>query len=75
HQLGCLDEAADGTTGVITAHGREVSALSTHPRLGHMLLRAAALGLALIASRLAALLQERDPFRAHGGTDLRPRLG
>ncbi|MBP1308513.1 ATP-dependent helicase HrpB [Paenibacillus sp. 1182] len=51
-----------------------MSALSTHPRLGHMLLRAAALGLALIASRLAALLQERDPFRAHGGTDLRPRL-
>ncbi|MGV6937994.1 ATP-dependent helicase HrpB [Paenibacillus sp. CMM36] len=74
HQLGCLDAAADGTTGGITAHGREVSALGTHPRLGHMLLRAAALGLAPTASRLAALLQERDPFRAHGGTDLRPRL-
>lgn len=73
-QLGCLCSAADGTAGGITAHGREVSALGAHPRLGHMLLRAAALGLAPTASRLAALLQERDPFRAHGGTDLRPRL-
>lgn len=73
-QLGCLSTAADGSAGSITAHGREVSALGAHPRLGHMLLRAAALGLAPTASRLAALLQERDPFRAHGGTDLRPRL-
>ncbi|AZH29202.1 ATP-dependent helicase HrpB [Paenibacillus sp. M-152] len=73
-QLGCLEAAADGTAGGITAHGREVSALGTHPRLGHMLLRAAALGLAPTASRLAALLQERDPFRAHRGTDLLPRL-
>lgn len=48
--LGALD-----VKGRITAHGRELSALPLHPRLGHMLLKAGK-----SAASVAALLAERD---------------
>ncbi|MHA6531940.1 ATP-dependent helicase HrpB [Paenibacillus sp. BAC0078] len=57
-QLGALDAG-----GAITPHGRSMAALGAHPRIAHMLLRAAELGAAPLACRLAALLQERDLFR------------
>jgi len=50
--LGALD-----ATG-ITAHGRALTALPLHPRLGHMLLTAGP-----TAAPLAALMAERDPVR------------
>lgn len=71
-QLGALDAA-----GAATPHGRRMAALGTHPRLAHMLLRGAELGLGALACDLAALLEERDPFRGDGGVpdaDLRLRL-
>ncbi|AIQ12844.1 ATP-dependent helicase HrpB [Paenibacillus durus] len=70
-QLGALDAA-----GAITPHGRQLAALGTHPRAAHMLLRAAELGAAPLACRLAALLQERDPLRgpASGSCDLTLRV-
>lgn len=70
-QLGALDAA-----GAITPHGRRLAALGTHPRAAHMLLRAAGLGAAPLACRLAALLQERDPMRgpATGSCDLTLRV-
>ena len=46
--------------GRITDHGRALSALPLHPRLGHMLIRA---GGGVQAATLAALLAERDPLR------------
>jgi ATP-dependent helicase HrpB len=46
--------------GRITDHGRALTALPLHPRLGHMLLRA---GSGPDAAMLAALLAERDPLR------------
>ena len=52
-------QALDGA-GRITDHGRALSALPLHPRLGHMLLRA---GGGEDAALLAALLAERDPMR------------
>ncbi len=61
--LGALDPA-----GSITAHGRRLSALPLHPRLGHMLEIAGAQ-----AAPLAALLGERDPLRG-AGVDLGLRL-
>ena len=68
--LGALDPG-----GRITAHGRALDALGTHPRLGHMLLRAAERGLGRTAAMLAALLEDRDPLeRALAGVDLRLRL-
>ncbi|WP_151720274.1 ATP-dependent helicase HrpB [Gemmobacter serpentinus] len=56
--------------GRITDHGRALSALPLHPRLGHMLLRA---GGGIAAATLAALLAERDPLRG-APPDLAPRI-
>ncbi|WP_410511406.1 ATP-dependent helicase HrpB [Paenibacillus sp. BR2-3] len=63
-QLGALD-----ARGAITPHGRSMAALGAHPRAAHMLLRAAELGAAPLACRLAALLGERDPFRGPATLD------
>ncbi|MRN55199.1 ATP-dependent helicase HrpB [Paenibacillus monticola] len=63
-QLGAL-----GATGAITPHGRSMAALGAHPRVAHMLLRAAELGATPLACRLAALLQERDLFRGPAAID------
>ena len=52
--------------GVITAHGRELSALPVHPRLAHMLRHARVEGATAVACDLAALLSERDIFRGAG---------
>jgi ATP-dependent helicase HrpB len=71
--LGALDPA-----GRITAHGIAMLTLPLHPRLAHLVLRGAALGLGPLACRLAALLGERDILRRPRGAaaeaDLRPRL-
>jgi ATP-dependent helicase HrpB len=70
--LGALDAG-----GSITAHGRALAALPTHPRLGHMLRVAAEQGAGARAADLAALVGARDPVRgAHGpaGADLAIRL-
>ena len=61
----------------ITAHGRAMARLGLHPRLAHMLLRSVPLDAGLTACRLAALLSERDPFKATDGraeADIRLRL-
>lgn len=63
-QLGALD-----ARGAITPHGRDMAALGAHPRVAHMLLRAAELDAAPLACRLAALLGERDPFRGPAALD------
>lgn len=71
-QLDAIDAA-----GRITAHGRQLSTLGTHPRLGHLLLRGQAAGSGDAAVRLAALLEDRDPLRAEqgpGDADIQLRL-
>lgn len=60
HQLGALD------TRGITALGREMLSLPVHPRLARLLVEGQRLGVAGAASVIAALLSERDPFRATG---------
>jgi ATP-dependent helicase HrpB len=55
-------DALDGG-GQVTAAGRRMAALGTHPRLAHMIDRAASLGLGELACEIAALLTERDPLR------------
>jgi len=52
--LGAID--ADGRP---TAHGKAIAALPLPPRLGHMLVAAAPLGLTGVAAEVAALLSER----------------
>jgi ATP-dependent helicase HrpB len=75
-QLGAVDAG-----GRVTAHGRAMAALPLHPRLAHMLLRAAALGggAVRLACDLAALVGDRDLLRPaapgdHPDADVRLRL-
>ena len=69
-QLGAIDPQ-----GGITAHGKALAGLGVHPRLGHLLLRAQALGVSGLGCELAALLSERDPLQGRGdGCDLLRRL-
>lgn len=60
---------AIGGDGRLTAHGRAMAALGTHPRLAHMLVRARDDGPASMAraATLVALLEERDVLRGEGG--------
>jgi ATP-dependent helicase HrpB len=57
-ELDALDEG-----GGITATGRAMARLGTHPRLARMLLAAETEGEKALAADLAALLEERDPLR------------
>ncbi|WMJ70951.1 ATP-dependent helicase HrpB [Stenotrophomonas sp. 24(2023)] len=60
-RLGTLSDS-----GAITALGRRVLALGTHPRLAVMLLSAAEGAPQALAADLAALLEARDPLRQGG---------
>ena len=63
--------------GRITAHGRALARLGTHPRLAHMIVRGAELGLQRTALEIAAVLGERDLLRWSGprrDADLRLRI-
>ncbi|WP_161882393.1 ATP-dependent helicase HrpB [Deinococcus alpinitundrae] len=60
--------------GRITPQGRGLLDLPTHPRLAHLLLVGAALGLGALAADLAALLEERDPLPRGAGSDLTRRV-
>ena len=69
-------EAIDAP-GRITAHGRALARLGTHPRLAHMIVRGAELGLQRLAIEIAAVLGERDLLRWNGNrrdADLRLRV-
>ncbi|WP_294623859.1 ATP-dependent helicase HrpB [uncultured Bilophila sp.] len=64
--------AVDGA-GRATPRGRAMARLPLHPRLAHMLLEGAALGMGRTACLLAALAEERDPL-AVPEVDVRSRL-
>lgn len=66
-RLGALEGEA------LTSHGQAMAELPAHPRIGHLLLRGQALGLANMACDVAALLGERDILRG-AGADLHSRL-
>ena len=70
-QLGALDH-----TSHITAHGKQLAELATHPRLAHMLVASRSFKLTALACEVAALLSERDVLRrtGHHQADLRLRL-
>lgn len=70
--LGALDR-----NGRVTTHGRAMAALGIAPRLAHLALRGAAMGMATMACEVAALLAERDILRreaAEHDADLATRL-
>lgn len=66
--LGAID-----SIGRITAHGRELSELPCHPRIGQMLLKAETQSDKALAADVAALLEERDPMGSiqETGVDIR----
>jgi ATP-dependent helicase HrpB len=69
--------AAIDAQGRITPHGRALARLGTHPRLAHMIVRGAELGLERAALEIAAVLGERDLLRWSGNrrdADLRLRI-
>jgi ATP-dependent helicase HrpB len=69
-------EAIDAQ-GRITPHGRALARLGTHPRLAHMIVRGAELGLQRLALEIAAVLGERDLLRWSANrrdADLRLRI-
>ncbi len=71
-RLGALD-----SQGQITGHGKKLSGLGLHPRLGHMICSGKSLGLGDLACELAALLEERDILFFPPGqrdTDMRLRV-
>ncbi|HRG52739.1 MAG TPA: ATP-dependent helicase HrpB [Bacteroidia bacterium] len=65
----------------ITAHGKKMLQLPTHPRLANMLLESVSfeknnstLRFVALACDVAALLEERDPLPKDAGTDLSLRI-
>jgi ATP-dependent helicase HrpB len=71
--------AALDAQGRITAAGRQMARLPTHPRLAHMLVTADGEAARRIAADIAALLSERDPVSRGGssagiGIDIEVRL-
>lgn len=69
HQLGALDDST------ITARGRAMVALPTHPRLAHMLTKVEGDKEQLaLAIDCAALLEEKDPLPREYGADLSIRV-
>ncbi|WP_081369023.1 ATP-dependent helicase HrpB [Granulibacter bethesdensis] len=68
--LGALD-----AEGRITEAGRQMARIGAHPRLAAMMLAARTPQERLLAADIAALLEERDPFRSPDApADLRLRL-
>lgn len=57
------DLAAIDASGNVTPHGRAMAALGIAPRLAHLVLLAAARGMATLGCEIAALLAERDILR------------
>lgn len=61
--------ALDGE-GALTTHGRAMAEIPVHPRLAHMLLRGEELGLGVMASDIAAILEGPPLLRGKPGMDI-----
>ena len=68
-QLGAVDAAR-----AITAHGRAMVRLPLHPRLAHMVVKAAELGAGQSAAETAAMISERDGLPRDTTADIEARL-
>ena len=68
HELEALD------SGKITAHGKQLHRLPTHPRIAHMLIKSKQIGGLALATDIAPLLEERDPLTAEAGININLRI-
>jgi len=72
-----LKSQGEGQSWSITAMGKAMLQLPTHPRLAHMMIKGRAAGKEQLVCELAALISERDIARdqaRHLGADIQPRL-
>jgi ATP-dependent helicase HrpB len=76
HQLGAIEIGPHADEDSVTPLGAELARLPAHPRLARLLLAGGRHGVLRETSIAAALLSERDPFRAgaHGRAGPRDRL-
>ncbi|MCK6648948.1 MAG: ATP-dependent helicase HrpB [Bacteroidia bacterium] len=64
----------------ITARGKEMLQMPTHPRIAHLLIEAkhwqekSKINYTALAADVAALLEERDPLQRESGTDITLRI-
>lgn len=72
--LDSLDELHALNNGRITPHGERMHALPCHPRIAHMLIEAEEQELLLLATDIAALIEERDPLGPESGIDINERI-
>jgi ATP-dependent helicase HrpB len=68
HELEALENSR------ITAHGKQLHKLPTHPRIAHMLIKAEESGQLPLATDIAPLLEERDPLNNEAGIDINTRI-
>ncbi|PCI98817.1 MAG: ATP-dependent helicase HrpB [Flavobacteriales bacterium] len=68
HELDALEDDK------ITNHGKEIHRLPTHPRIGHMLIKAKEADQLALATDIAPLLEERDPLPPETGIDINLRI-
>ena len=75
--LGCLHERQEGAvlSYDVTDRGRDIASLPLHPRLASLLVEGERRGVLREVALAAALLTERDPFRAGGRAGGRSGLG
>lgn len=69
--LESLDAIKDGR---ITAHGKNILEIPTHPRIAHLLFYGLENNIGSLAADVAAILEERDPLSKEAGTDISLRL-
>ena len=58
----------------ITAHGKRLNKLPTHPRIAHMLVRAEEEGQLALATDIAPLFEEKDPLPQEPGININIRI-
>lgn len=68
HELDALEDDR------ITEHGKALHRLPTHPRIGHMLIKAKEANQLALATDIAPLLEERDPLPPDTGIDINLRI-
>ena len=69
-----LEQLAALSDGAITARGKAMVQLPTHPRIAHMLLEAQDDNVLALACDVAAVMEERDPFQKEASVDLTLRV-
>ncbi|MBN3519199.1 ATP-dependent helicase HrpB [Algoriphagus lutimaris] len=69
--LEAIEAIEDGN---LTAHGKAIHGVPTHPRIAHMLLNAKSHDELGLGTDIAAILDERDPLGPESGVDINLRI-